>query len=410
MKILHSADWHLGIRFAEDSLEREQSLFLNWLLDLIETEKVDLLIVAGDIFDSINPPNYAQKQYYDFVTKLYSQKHEPSAVIVGGNHDSPGQLNAPKQVLNFLRFYVIGNTAQEPSEQIIEITTKSGEKAIIAAVPFLRDSEIRAFKSGAGSEETAKAINEGIKKHYTTIAELAIQKKENRNIPIIATGHLYAAGASLCDSERDIHIGNLGAIESSVFSDEFAYVALGHIHSRQLVGGRDNILYSGSPLKFSFSEVNHKKSITLLEFDGDKLSNISMIEVPQHREVITIKGTFDAVLNHLMGLDVYKGDFIPFAEVRIDSDKVIPSLYQEIKSAAENKLKVIKVSYIKSNESTDIKENLLYGSSIAELAPIEVFRQLLRDKNIEEKFDEYSTGFNQLLEECLQGEASNENS
>ena len=284
-RILHTADWHLGKMLNEQSREEEQKRFLDWLLKQVVDLEVDVVLVAGDIFDTANPPQSAEALYYDFVAEL-NRKSSASLVLIAGNHDSANQLEAPKRVLKALRTYVHGAVADDASGRLLLLPSSDAPKVAIAMVPFLREKDLRIGKSGDKEDAVRKEIIAGISRIYEETANAA--KAAKLACPIIATGHLTVAGSSSSESEREIHIGGLGAVDSSVFPDTYAYVALGHLHRPQSTDKAGRIRYSGSPIALSFSEVDDKKEVRLLDVT-DKDIIQSAVPIPVFRHLVQLK-------------------------------------------------------------------------------------------------------------------------
>ena len=284
-RVLHTADWHLGKMLNEQSREEEQKRFLDWLLKQVLELEVDVVLVAGDIFDTANPPQSAEALYYDFVAEL-NRKSSASLVLIGGNHDSANQLEAPKRVLKALRTHVHGAVADEPAERLLLLPSADAPKVAIAMVPFLREKDLRMGKSGDKEAAVRKEIIAGITRVYEETAKAA--KSSKIACPIIATGHLTVAGSSASESERDIHIGGLGAVEASVFPDEFDYVALGHLHRPQAPDKAGRVRYSGSPIALSFSEVDDKKEVRVLDITKGGVAQ-SSVPIPVFRKLIQLK-------------------------------------------------------------------------------------------------------------------------
>ena len=284
-RVLHTADWHLGKMLNEQSREAEQKLFLDWLLKQVVDLEVDAVLVAGDVFDTANPPQSAEALYYDFVAEL-NRKSSASLVLIAGNHDSANQLEAPKRVLKALRTHVHGAVADEPADRLLLLPTADNPKVAIAMVPFLREKDLRMGRSGDKEAEVRKEIVEGIRRAYEETAKAA--KSAKLSCPVIATGHLTVAGAASSQSERDIHIGGLGAVDSSLFPDAFAYVALGHLHRPQSTDKEGRVRYSGSPIALSFSEVNDKKEVRLLDVVGSSVVQ-SSVPIPVFRKLFQLK-------------------------------------------------------------------------------------------------------------------------
>jgi exonuclease SbcD len=284
-RVLHTADWHLGKMLNEQSREVEQKLFLDWLLKQVVALEVDVVLVAGDVFDTANPPQSAEALYYDFVAEL-NRKSSASLVLIAGNHDSANQLEAPKRVLKALRTYVHGAVADDPAERLLLLPSADAPKVAIAMVPFLREKDLRTGKSGDKEAAVRKEIIAGIIRAYDETAKAA--KSAKLACPIIATGHLTVAGSTSSESERLIHIGGIGAVDSSVFPDTFAYVALGHLHRPQSPDKAGRVRYSGSPIALSFSEVDDKKEVRLLDVTGKGIAQ-SSVAIPVFRKLVQLK-------------------------------------------------------------------------------------------------------------------------
>ena len=274
LTILHTSDWHLGRRLYGRMRYEEFEAFLSWLQETISLQKVDILIVAGDIFDTMTPSNRAQALYYEFLGKV-SKSCCQHIVIVAGNHDSPTFLDAPSNVLKFLNVHVIGTACEDLNDEVLVLDDTDGNPhCIIAAVPYLRDRDVRSSQAGESADSKDANVIKGIRAHYDEVASIAKAKKAKlvevyqRHIPIIATGHLFAAGGTTTEDDgvRDLYVGNLGQISADMFDESFDYVALGHLHVPQRVGGRESIRYSGSPIAMGFGEAKQQKQVLLVQF------------------------------------------------------------------------------------------------------------------------------------------------
>ncbi|MGP9491905.1 exonuclease SbcCD subunit D C-terminal domain-containing protein [Psychrobacter sp. AOP7-B1-24] len=294
LTILHTSDWHLGRRLYGHMRYNEFEAFLSWLEETISTQKVDVLIVAGDIFDTMTPSNRAQALYYEFLGKI-SNSCCQHIIIVAGNHDSPTFLDAPSQVLKFLNVHVVGTACDDVNDEVLLLNSAQGvPSCIVAAVPYLRDRDVRSSGAGESMDSKDASVISGICAHYDAVAAIAkshqqtIAETHNRHIPIIATGHLFASGGSTTadDGVRDLYIGNLGKISAEMFDECFDYVALGHLHVPQRVGGREHIRYSGSPIAMGFGEAKQQKQVLLIQF-GAALDDIKEnIDNKSHHEGI----------------------------------------------------------------------------------------------------------------------------
>ena len=274
LTILHTSDWHLGRRLYGRMRYDEFEAFLSWLQDTISAQKVDVLIVAGDIFDTMTPSNRAQALYYEFLGKV-SKSCCQHIVIVAGNHDSPTFLDAPSNVLKFLNVHVIGTACEDLNDEVLVLDAADGTPhCIIAAVPYLRDRDVRSSAAGESADSKDANVIKGIRAHYDEVASIAKAKQtelaevHQRHIPIIATGHLFAAGGTTTEDDgvRELYVGSLGKISADMFDESFDYVALGHLHVPQRVGGRESIRYSGSPIAMGFGEAKQQKQVLLVQF------------------------------------------------------------------------------------------------------------------------------------------------
>ncbi|HCT73822.1 MULTISPECIES: exonuclease SbcCD subunit D C-terminal domain-containing protein [Psychrobacter] len=286
LTILHTSDWHLGRRLYGRMRYDEFEAFLGWLQDAISLQKVDILIVAGDIFDTMTPSNRAQALYYEFLGKV-SKSCCQHIVIVAGNHDSPTFLDAPSKVLKFLNVHVIGTACEDLNDEVLVLDDTDGNPhCIIAAVPYLRDRDVRSSSASESAQTKDANVIKGIRAHYDEVASIAKAKQAQlvevyqHRIPIIATGHLFAAGGTTTDDDgvRELYVGNLGQISASMFDDCFDYVALGHLHVPQRVGGHESIRYSGSPIAMGFGEAKQQKQVLLVQF-GEIENDVSNQEL-----------------------------------------------------------------------------------------------------------------------------------
>ena len=347
MRVLHTADWHLGQRFISGH-ERtdEHRHFLEWLVETVRTQRVEVLVVAGDIFDTGSPSNQALKLYYSLLLNMRGTSCR-DIVVVGGNHDSPATLNAPARLLRHLRVHVVGCVPDCFEDQVLVLDDATGKPGlVVCAVPFLRDRDVRLSVPGETAEEREARIKQGIADHYGRMAEVEqVWQLKDLGLPVLATGHLYAAGAAPSDSERTIHVGNLGQITADHFPEIFDYVALGHLHRPQRVGGREHIRYSGSPIPLSFSEVDHPKEVLLLEFGGGKLQTLEALPVPGARRLVRFHGALDEVILLLTSYDNAGYPLPAWADVQIHSEltqlEVAETLLKVIKELDRKQLEVL---------------------------------------------------------------------
>ena len=277
LTLLHTSDWHLGRRLYGKPRYDEFKQFLDWQLQTLREQKVDVLLIAGDIFDTTAPSNQAQNLYYDFLSQVCHTdcRH---VIIVAGNHDSASFLEAPKQLLKSFNIHIIGSMSDTPTDEVITLSDKAGQpELIVMAVPYLRDRDVRTVGHGERLDDKERKLAQGIKAHYAQIADIAIAQqaqlkaKYKRSIPIVATGHLFTVGGQTMEGDgvRDLYVGSLGSIGAEIFHPQIDYVALGHLHIPQAVGGQPHIRYAGSPIAMGFGESRQQKQVHLLRFDAN---------------------------------------------------------------------------------------------------------------------------------------------
>ncbi|MBE7647333.1 exonuclease SbcCD subunit D C-terminal domain-containing protein [Tenacibaculum finnmarkense] len=395
MKILHTADWHLGHRLHEHSQLEEQTLFLAWIENHISNEKIDLLLISGDIFDTSSPSNQSLTMYYNFLVKLQKTSCK-NIIITGGNHDSPGTLNAPKELLNALSIKVVGKATEKIADEVFEININD-EKVLIGAVPYLRDGDIRRAVAGESFDDLTDKYKKALINHYQEIA-IESEKINSSNAPVIAMGHLFATGGSVSDSEQNIYVGTLGHIGAQDFPTYFDYVALGHLHRPQIVGENDKIRYSGSPNILSFSELTYDKKIIVLEISANKISNIDDVIVPNFREFYKLKGSMDDCIAKFPNIISNSYQLKPWVEIVLDEDNTIQT--DELKIASEAyDFEILKITLKNQRKIKGIEELLADATSIKELVPTEVFKLKCEEMDFDlDQNQQVWDAFNEVLQ------------
>ncbi|RMG78202.1 MAG: exonuclease subunit SbcD [Bacteroidetes bacterium] len=373
MKILHTSDWHLGQKFLSRDRLDEHRQALDFLAELIETESVDALIVAGDIFDVYNPPNHARELYFGFLKKMVRSTCQ-QVVITAGNHDSPSMLAASKEILQLLDIQVIATPSDDPKDQIIELKTKAGDLgAVVAAVPFLRDEDIRKSVAGQTDLERSQQLKQAIADHYARLADCIAQTYPNHQVPVIATGHLYAKGAQASDKQDNIYIGNIENIDAGQFPAIFDYVALGHIHRAQPVGGLGHIRYSGSIIPLSFSETKDEKSVYIVEFDDSNKPEIRAIPVPVTRRLKTIEGSFEEVKKRLSVFALKARAATPWVEIIVHSDEPKQNILHNIQHFARDlEVEILKIQVLRKDAA---EADWSHYTDLAHVDHFEVFEK-----------------------------------
>ena len=316
MKFIHTADWHLGNSMHDIDRIEEIRAFFKWLKEQIEEQKAEALIVSGDIFDTINPPVKARSEYYKFLALLLDTCCR-NIVIVAGNHDSAPLIDAPKDLLEVLNIHVVGSLSDISVEScVFELKdTENNTCAVCAAIPFVRETDLRRF-----AEDDENFVNNAFTELYQQAYEAVDSLRAGRNIPVIATGHLYAAnlegrlaevqcGDKTDDGTKIIDmVGNLGAVNVSVFPSGFDYVALGHIHYSTRVAKNDRIRYSGSPFLLGFDEVNIPRNVFLVDVQRGSAPLVTPLEIPPVFDFIRIEGTIEEIKTKMDDLCLRKFD------------------------------------------------------------------------------------------------------
>jgi len=401
MKILHTSDWHLGHRLLEQSQQEEQALFLDWLIDHITTNNIEVLLVAGDVFDVGVPSAQAQKLYFDFLIQLHHTSCR-EVIITGGNHDAPSTLNAPKELLNALSIRVVGKATENIEDEIFSISI-GNEHLIVAAAPFLRDQDIRRAIAAETGEEINNRYKSALVKHYTDIAS-ACRQSANPDTKIIAMGHLFAIGGKTSDSEQSIYVGNLGDIGAGDFPAVFDYVALGHLHRAQFIGGEERIRYSGSPYILSFSEVGQEKKVVEIETGAG--INIKEITVTQFRKILQVKGTVEECKSQLEVLDNEPQALVVWVEVLLNDQKDAVLGYREINDYAKSlKVEVLKVTVQDDRKFEHLKSLVDSAQHVKTFTPLEVFRLKCDELNVDlTENSDLLDAFNEILQLVLEND------
>ncbi|OEZ48727.1 nuclease SbcCD subunit D [Janthinobacterium sp. MP5059B] len=387
MRLLHTSDWHLGQTLHNYERGYEHQRFLDWLLDTLVAEQVDVLLVAGDVFDNANPSAASQKQLYVFLQQARARLPALQLVVVAGNHDSAGRLEAPGPLLAAHGTHVVGHLLRGDDGQIdlerllLPLTGNDGQvQAWCLAVPFLRPGDVPKLPAG----DTQDAYLGGIALLYRQLADLALARRQPGQA-IIAMGHCHMVGGEMSnDSERRIVIGGTEMLPSGIFDTAIAYAALGHLHKAQAVGGQQHIRYCGSPIPLSFAEVNYRHQVLCLDIDGEQLREVRAIEVPRAVPLLRVPATpapIAEVLEQLAALEVpdAPAEAQPFLEVRVRLDAPEPGLRTRIETALDGKhLRLAKIETSSAARSS-APENMTLDQ-LGQLQPDDIFRRLYLQK------------------------------
>ena len=363
MKFIHTADWHLGNTMHDIDRTRETGAFLEWLKTEIATVGAEALVIAGDIFDVVNPSNVAKTQYYKFLASLLTTKCS-NVVVIGGNHDSGTLLDAPAEILEVLNIKVVGSINNRCIDDlVVELKNGDGQAiGICCAVPFMRNLELEQFYKSCvgdrvGNEDGAN--DEDLLKHlYADVYRRAVELRGNRDIPIIATGHLYASNLSGRDSEsvesgtaenvanaiddgvREV-VGTLGNVDISTFPSELDYVALGHIHYTSMVAKNPKVRYSGSPFVMGFDEANCKRYVLAIDAGLGAAPIVEKIEVPKTVRFEQFKGDIESLKRDLRNLELLLNPMETYVDLLLTSGKFV-SLNDALEAEESGKHFVVK--------------------------------------------------------------------
>ncbi|PIK90114.1 exonuclease subunit SbcD [Raoultella ornithinolytica] len=377
MRIIHTSDWHLGQNFYSKSRAAEHSAFLDWLLTSAQAHEVDAIIVAGDIFDTGSPPSYARELYNRFVVQL--QQTGCQLVVLAGNHDSVATLNESRDILAFLKTTVVASAGHAP----FILPQRDGTPgAIFCPVPFLRPRELVTSQAGHSGGEKQQLLLNAISDYYQQQYEAACALRGDRPLPIVASGHLTTVGANKSDAVRDIYIGTLEAFPASHFPP-VDYVALGHIHRAQKIGGSDHIRYSGSPIALSFDETGKSKSVNLVTFSDGHLAEVLPLTVPVTQPLAVLKGDFSSISEQLTQWRDAPQEPVVWLDIEITSDEYLHDIQRKIQAQTED----LPVEVLLVRRSRAQRERILAGErreTLSELQVEEVFERRLAQETLEE--------------------------
>ena len=412
MRLFHTSDWHLGQNLHGQERDFEHACFLNWLLSQLAARQPDVLLIAGDIFDTVNPPVKAQERLYDFIVSAHEQQPALTIVMIAGNHDSGSRIELPAPLMRRLRTHALGRVlwlddGQLDAERLmIPLPDASGRIAAwCLALPFLRPAEVTGAHLGDD-------YLRGIGQVHEWLIEAA-NAKRHPGQALIAISHAHMAGGSVSeDSERSLIIGNAEALPASLFGPSISYVALGHLHKPQTVNGEERIRYCGSPIPLSFSEISYPHQVLEVQLEGETLVSVEPLLIPRAVNLQRIgPAPLAEILSQLSGLpDV---DLLadpqrqPWLEVRVVLDEPQPDLRQQIETALQGKsVRLVRISadYAGKGKGADEDD----GSRLIELdqlTPQELFSRAWQESYGREADEQTLKDFAVLLQDVqLEGE------
>jgi len=386
LRLFHTSDWHLGQNLHGQERDFEHACFLTWLLAQLRQQHPDVLLIAGDIFDTVNPPVKAQERLYDFIVSAHEQQTTLTIVMIAGNHDSGSRIELPAALMRRLRTHALGRVlwlddGELDSERLLlPLPDVNGEIAAwCLALPFLRPAEVTGMQLG---DDYLRGIGEV---HRRLIAAANARRQQGQ--ALVAISHAHMAGGSVSeDSERSLIIGSAEALPASLFDASVSYVALGHLHKPQKVNGEERIRYSGSPIPLSFSEIAYQHQILDIVLDGENLVSVDSRPIPRAVNLQRLgPAPFAEILEQLAALpDV---DLLadlqrqPWLEVRVRLDEPQPDLRQQVESALQGKaVRLVRIAaeYAGAGTAEDETDNdrLI---NLDQLSPQELFSRAWQD-------------------------------
>lgn len=410
MKLIHTSDWHLGQLFHGYDRHAEHQAFLDWLVGQLREREPDALLIAGDIFDHANPSGQSQKQFYRFLAAARESCPRLDIVVIAGNHDSAGRLEAPESLLEAFGVRVVGQLQpdEDPARALIPLRNRAGEvQAWCLGIPYLRPGDVPRID---GERQSYPA---GIAASYSKHLQAALEVRQP-NQALIAMGHLHAQGGTTSeDSERRLVIGGEEAVDAGIFGKELAYVALGHLHLGQKVGGQERIRYCGSPLPLSFTETDYPHQILEVHLQGAELAQVETIRAPRPVPMLRIPPRPQPLGEVLTALEQLDTETVepgsePWLEVQVLLDGPKPGLRQEIEEALAGKaVRLVKISPSRvKNETTDQPEETEAELELKLEQPDQMFIRRYRDEWGQEPDAELIELFREVEDAARQGESA----
>ncbi len=418
MRILHTSDWHLGQTLHQYERGYEHARFLDWLLDQLEAERVDALLIAGDIFDNTNPSAASQQQLYRFLQKAKARVPQLSIVMTAGNHDSPGRIEAPGPLLSLFDASAIGavgsfgrlaeqlDLAAQLDRLIVPLKDATGQVAAwCIALPFLRPADLPRVEKVAADDD-GDAYLAGMAELHRRAWQLASEKRAPGQA-VIAMGHCHLRGGQVSEeSERKLVVGGSEILPAALFDPGIAYVALGHLHLAQRVGGDETRRYCGSPLPLSFSEVDYPHQVLLVELEGEAVASVRELRVPRAVELLRIPARptpLEQVLVELAALDLPARTEAeqPYLQVRVLLERPEPGLRAQVEQAiADKPVRLVRIETQHARSGKAEAAPTVTVEELAALAPADFFGRLYRHRFGSEPEAELMQAFGELLQQA----------
>jgi len=387
MRILHTSDWHLGQHFMGKSRQAEHAALIDWLLVQVDAHAVDAVLIAGDIFDTGTPPSYARELYNNLVEKLH--RAGVALLLLGGNHDSVATLGESRSLLAVLSTTVVGAVGSA-ADHVVVLPRRGGQGeagCVVCAVPFVRPRDVLQSQAGQSAEEKQQSLQAAIQAYYQSVYEAGrarqaqLQSETGRTVPLIATGHLTTVGASSNESVREIYVGSLDAFPTAAFPP-VDYVALGHIHKPQKVGGLEHIRYCGSPIPLGFDEARQQKEVLLVDLNSEGLAAVTPLAVPRFQALVSVSGNL-AALGGAIATAAAEGsaDRPVWLEVTVAEDDYLADLPARISEMAQGlPVEVLRVRRQRTSTAAAMTGDAM--ETLDELSPGDVFTRRLEQETL----------------------------
>jgi len=387
MRILHTSDWHLGQHFMGKSRQAEHQALIDWLLLQVEAHAVDAVLIAGDVFDTGAPPSYARELYSQLVVRLHSAG--VALLLLAGNHDSVATLGESSMMLARLNATVVAAVA-DPASHIVVLPQRGGKGeagCIVCAVPFIRPRDVLQSQAGQSAEEKQQSMQAAIQAYYQSVYEAGrtrqaeLMQTLGRSLPLLATGHLTTVGASSNESVREIYVGSLDAYPTAAFPP-VDYIALGHIHKPQKVGGLDHIRYCGSPIALGFDEARQQKEVLLVNLTADGLGAVTALAVPRFQQLVSVSGN---LLELATAISAAAAEAPPaqtvWMEVTVAEDDYLADLPARIEALTQGlPVEVLRVRRLRGTAAASLAAE--QSETLDELSPDDVFSRRLAQEDL----------------------------
>jgi DNA repair protein SbcD/Mre11 len=429
MRILHTADWHLGHTLREHARSYEHAAFLAWLVATVVEREVDALLIAGDVFDAANPPPDSLRAWFQFLGDLKRARPSVQVVVIAGNHDSGARLAAPRELLAAFDVRILGGGpgGLEPDELTVPLRERAGKVAAwCVAIPFLRASDVMAAAPiapatptdgdriprphdampGVANGDDEDPLIAGMRALHARLFTAALAKRQPGQA-LVAMAHGYLVGGAISElSERKVLGGNQHALPLDLFPPACAYVALGHLHRPQPLAGREHVRYAGSPIPLSMPERLHAHHVVFCDLEGERVAKIwslrvprtvELLRLPEHGE-LTSEAAFAAVAALPPRDPTTPAERLPFVEIAVRLAQPAPVLAEQLARAiADRAARLVRVELVTG--APVAVDSIESTAELASLSPEQVFLRRYRRDHAEPPPEHLLRAFRELLEQ-----------